>query len=96
MKSLIALFVGVAFALSTVGMAAAQAKDTKTETKTEKTEKMEKKTTEKKETKADCLKMAKDDAAKADCDKKFPKKASAKTETKTEKTEKTETKTEKK
>ena len=65
MKKLIALVVSIMFSLSFAGMAVAQAPAPKAEDK-----KMETK-----ETKAECLKMAKDDKAKkAECEKKFPKK----------------------
>ena len=73
MKKMIALVVSIAFSLGVAGFAAAQApagkpaEAPKAEQKAEKTEKKVK------ETKADCLKMAKDDAAKADCEKKFAK-----------------------
>ena len=72
MNKMIALLVSIAFSLGVAGFAAAQTPVTpkpadapKTEQKAEKTEK------KMKETKADCLKMAKDDAAKADCEKKY-------------------------
>jgi len=72
MKKLIALVVSIMFSFAVAGFAVAQTPAPKPEEK-----KMEKK-----ETKADCLKMAKDDAAKkAECEKKFPKKAGAAAET---------------
>jgi hypothetical protein len=68
MKKLIALVASIMFSLSIVGFAVAQAPAPKAEDK--KMDKMEKK-----ETKADCLKMAKDDKdKKAECEKKFAKK----------------------
>jgi hypothetical protein len=68
MKKLIALVVSIMFSFAVAGFAVAQAPAPKPGEK-----KMEKK-----ETKADCLKMAKDDAAKkAECEKKFPKKEGA-------------------
>jgi uncharacterized protein HemX len=73
MKKMIALVVSIAFSLGVAGFAAAQApaakpaEAPKAEQKADKTEKKAK------ETKADCLKMAKDDAGKADCEKKYAK-----------------------
>ena len=71
MNKMIALLVSIAFSLGLAGSAVAQTpapKPTEAPKAEQKAEKMEKKT---KETKADCLKMAKDDAAKADCEKKY-------------------------
>ena len=74
MKKLIALALSIVFSLSLAGFAVAQTPAPKSDEK--KSEKMEKK-----ETKASCLKMAKDDAEKkAECEKKFAKK-SGKTKT---------------
>ncbi len=79
MKKLIALVASVMFSLSVAGFAVAQTPAPKAEDK--KMDKMEKK-----ETKASCLKMAKDDKdKKADCDKKFAKKPADKMEKKDEK-----------
>jgi hypothetical protein len=64
MKKMIALMVSIAFSLGLAGFAAAQAPAAKP---------AEAPKPAAKETKADCLKMAKDDAAKADCEKKFAK-----------------------
>lgn len=60
MKKMIALVVSIAFSLGIAGFAVAQAPAAKPAEKA-------------KETKADCLKMAKDDTAKADCEKKYAK-----------------------
>ncbi len=62
MKKMIALVVSIAFSLGIAGFAAAQAPAAKPA-----------EAPKAKETKADCLKMAKDDMAKADCEKKFAK-----------------------
>ena len=62
MKKMIALVVSIAFSLGMAGIAAAQAPAAKPA-----------EAPKAKETKADCLKMAKDDTAKADCEKKFAK-----------------------
>ena len=73
MKKMIALVMSTIFSLGLAGYAAGQApaaKPTEAPKAEQKAEKVEKKT---KETKASCLKMAKDDAAKADCEKKFAK-----------------------
>ena len=70
MKKLIALVVSIMFSVAVAGFAVAQTPAPKPEEK--KMEKMEKK-----ETKADCLKAAKDDAAKKECEKKFAKKKEA-------------------
>lgn len=64
MKKMIALVVSIAFSLGLAGFVAAQAPAAKP---------AEAPKAAAKETKADCLKMAKDDAAKADCEKKFAK-----------------------
>jgi hypothetical protein len=75
MKKLIALVASIMFSLSIVGFAVAQAPAPKAE------EKMEKK-----ETKASCLKAAKDDKdKKAECEKKYAKKPADKTEKKDDK-----------
>jgi len=80
MKKMIALVVSIAFSLGVAGFAVAQTPAAKPaeapkadapKTEAPKAGTMEKKAM--KETKADCLKMAKDDAAKADCEKKFAK-----------------------
>jgi hypothetical protein len=72
MKKLIALVASIMFSLSMVGFAVAQAPAPKAE--------------EKKETKASCLKAAKDDKdKKAECEKKYAKKPADKTEKKDEK-----------
>ena len=63
MKKMIALVVSIAFSLGVAGFAAAQAPAKPADAPKAAA----------KETKADCLKMAKDDAAKADCEKKFAK-----------------------
>ena len=81
MKKMIALVVSIAFSLGVAGLAVAQTPAAKPaeapKADAPKTEAPKAGTTEKKgvkETKADCLKMAKDDAAaKADCEKKFAK-----------------------
>ena len=67
MRKMIALLVSIAFSLSVAGMAAAQTPAPKPAEAPKAEQKM------KKETKADCLKMAKDDAAKAECEKKYAK-----------------------
>lgn len=79
MRKLIALAVSIMFSLGVAGFAAAQT-PAPAPKEDKKMEKMEKK-----ETKADCLKMAKDDAAKKDCEKKYAKKKAAATEKKEEK-----------
>ncbi|MBI5628653.1 MAG: hypothetical protein HY953_07020 [Candidatus Rokubacteria bacterium] len=63
------------------GKAAAPGQDVKKEQMEKKAEKK----AEKKETKADCLKAAKDDAAKAECEKTFAAKKAEKKEAKAEK-----------
>jgi hypothetical protein len=73
MKKTIALMVSIVFSLGIAGFAVAQTpapKPADAPKAEQKTEKVEKKA---KETKADCLKVAKDDAAKAECEKKFAK-----------------------
>jgi hypothetical protein len=88
MRKMIALLVSIAFSLSIAGMATAQTPATKP-AEAPKTE--QKKAAEKKETKADCLKMAKDEMAKAECEKKFakaPKDAAKKPAEKKEETKK--------
>lgn len=73
MKKMIALMASIVFSLCIAGFAVAQTpapKPADAPKAEQKTEKVEKKA---KETKADCLKMAKDDAAKAECEKKFAK-----------------------
>ena len=74
MKKMIALVVSIAFSLGVAGFAAAQTPAAKPAEAPKAEQKAADKTEKKaKETKADCLKMAKDDAAKADCEKKFAK-----------------------
>lgn len=73
MKKIIVLVMSITFSLGLADYAAGQApagKPAEAPKAEQKAEKMEKKT---KETKASCLKMAKDDMAKADCEKKFAK-----------------------
>lgn len=94
MRKMIALLVSIAFSLAVAGFAVAQPKPA-TETgkaaapgqdvKKEQMEKKAEKKAEKKETKADCLKAAKDDAAKAECEKKFVAKKTEKKQAKAEK-----------
>lgn len=90
MRKMIALLVSIAFSLAVAGFAVAQPKPA-TETgkaaapgQDVKKEQMEKKA-EKKETKAGCLKAAKDDTAKAECEKKFVAKKTEKKQAKAEK-----------
>ncbi|OGK77702.1 MAG: hypothetical protein A2X52_01320 [Candidatus Rokubacteria bacterium GWC2_70_16] len=110
MKRMMALLVSIAFSLTVGGLAAAQPKpatetgkaaapgqEVKKEQMEKKADKKAEKKAEKKETKADCLKAAKDDAAKADCEKKFAAKKAEKKEAKADKkAEKTEAKADKK
>ena len=98
MKRMMALLVSIAFSLTVGGLAAAQPKpatetgkaaapgqEVKKEQMEKKADKKAEKKAEKKETKADCLKAAKDDAAKAECEKKFVAKKTEKKQAKAEK-----------
>ena len=90
MRKMIALLVSIAFSLTVAGLAVAQPKPATEAGKAaapgqEQKEKVAEKKAEKKETKAGCLKAAKDDAAKAECEKKFVAKKAEKKEAKAEK-----------
>ncbi len=89
MRKMIALLVSIAFSLTVAGLAVAQPKPATEAGKAaapglEQKEKVAEKKVAKKETKAGCLKAAKDDdTAKAECEKKFmAKKKQAKAEKK--------------
>ena len=90
MRKMIALLVSIAFSLTVAGLAVAQPKPATEAGKAavpgqEQKEKVAEKKAEKKETKASCLKAAKDDTAKAECEKKFVAKKTEKKQAKAEK-----------
>lgn len=90
MRKMIALLVSIAFSLTVAGLAVAQPKPATEAGKAaapgqQPKEKVAEKKAEKKETKAGCLKAAKDDTAKAECEKKFVAKKTEKKQAKAEK-----------
>ncbi|MBI3107480.1 MAG: hypothetical protein HYY95_18260 [Candidatus Rokubacteria bacterium] len=91
MRKMIALLVSIAFSLTVAGLAVAQPKPATEAGKAaapgqEQKEKVAEKKVAKKETKASCLKAAKDDdTAKAECEKKFVAKKTEKKQAKAEK-----------
>ena len=94
MRKMIALLVSIALSLTVAGLAVAQPKPATEagkaaapgqEQKEKVAEKKAEKKAEIKETKAGCLKAAKDDTAKAECEKKFVAKKTEKKQAKAEK-----------